>query len=211
MKKSKIFILLITLSFPVIFYLFLRSYGENEFALPVFFENEEKLYCSDSTVEASSIRVFDLNQEDSFKIEEVYKADYKIVHFPNIQDPEIQTLKNELNRVLNTFNDLSINLISLVPVTARKEANSGFMSFLTAERSNTYLYSENSKNLFVNCLYAFPTKNWNKQHPSEETIPIENTLLLLDEQNKIRGYYNGYETKEVDRLILEIRVLLSNQ
>ncbi|WP_375580833.1 hypothetical protein ABWH96_07390 [Marivirga tractuosa] len=208
MKKSKILILTITLSFPVILYLFLRSYGQNEFALPVFFENEEKLYCNDSSNANDLIQVFSLNLEDSFKLENVYKADYKVVHFPNVDDSEIQTLKNELNRILNTFDDLSINLLSFKSLTTENDQS---VSFLSANRSNTYLYTQDYKDIFINCIYAFPTEAWKGKHPSEETIPIDNTLILLDQENKIRGYYDGYETKEVDRLILEIRVLLSNK
>jgi len=190
--------------------LFLRSYGQNEFALPVFFNNEEKLYCNNSAGDDNSIQLFDLNQSDSFKIKEIYHSDFKVIHFPDDQDPNIQTLKNELNRVLNTFNDLSIDIISLSAIASGKERINRD-SFLSQEKTNTYLYSIDEKDQLVNCLYAFPTKEWEGKHPSEETIPVENTLVLLDGENKIRGYYNGYETKEVDRLILEIRVLLSNK
>ncbi|SMG49078.1 hypothetical protein SAMN05661096_03556 [Marivirga sericea] len=210
MKKTKILILLITLSFPVILYLFLRSYGENEFALPVFFENEDKLYCNDSIVEKSSVIFSDLNQRDSFKIEDVYQVDFKVVHFPNLQDSQIQTIKNELNRVFNTFNDLSLNVLSLIAV-GEEETNVNYKSFLAEDRAKTYLYSESHTDWLVNCLFGFPTEEWGSKHPSEETFLVENTLVLLDEDNKIRGYYDGYETKEVDRLILEIRVLLSNK
>lgn len=208
MKKTKILILLFTLTFPVILYLFLRSYGRNEFALPVFFEKEEKLYCNNANKANDSIQVFSLNLEDSFKLENVYKADYKVVHFPNVNDSEIQTLKNEMNRILNTFDDLSINLLSFKSLTVEDDQS---VSFLPAERSNTYLYTQDDKDKFVNCIYALPTKEWDSKHPSEETIAVDHTLVLLDEENKIRGYYDGFETKEVDRLILEIRVLLSNK
>lgn len=208
MKKSKVLILLITLTLPVILYLFLRSYGQNEFALPVFFEKEEKVYCNSSSIMSESIQVFSLNLEDSFKLENVYKAEFKVVHFPNVKDPEIQTLKNEMNRILNTFEELSINLLSFKSIAVQDVAE---VSFLAADRSNTYLYSDSDKDRFVNCVYVFPTENWDGKHPAEETIAIDHTLVLLDKENKIRGYYDGYETKEVDRLILEIRVLLSNK
>ncbi len=208
MKKTKILILLFTLTFPVLLYLFLRSFGQNEFALPVYFEKEEKILCNDSSIENNSIQVFSLNLEDSFKLENVYKADYKVVHFPNVNDSEIQTLKNEMNRILNTFDDLSINLLSFKSLRLEEDK---VVSFLPAERSNTYLYAQDDKSKFVNCIYAFPSEEWNGKHPTEETIPIDNTLVLLDEDNNIRGYYDGFETKEVDRLILEIRVLLSNK
>lgn len=211
MKKSKILILLITLSFPVILYLFLRSYGQNEFDLPVFFENEEKVYCNDSSISKEDIELIDLNQKSFVRLSEVYNDDYKIIHFPNSEDPEIQTLKNELNRVLNTFGDLSINILSFQPVDTVKLDELGSELFLPITRASTFLYPRDQMDVFINCFYVFPTKDWNGKHPSEETIDINKTLVLLDEQNRIRGYYNGYETKEVDRLILEIRVLLSKK
>ncbi|WMN10698.1 hypothetical protein QYS49_35700 [Marivirga salinae] len=211
MKKSKILILLFTLTFPVILYLFLRSYGQNEFALPVFFENAEKKFCNDSTVKSNSVQVFSLNLQDSFKLEDIYNADFKIIHFPNPQDSEIQTLKNELNRVFNTFDELSINLLSFEAITNKMGEMKVSKAFLPGQRSETYLYPTAEKDVFVNCIYAFPTQDWEGEHPTEEIIAFDHTLVLLDEENRIRGYYDGYETKEVDRLILEIRVLLSNR
>jgi protein SCO1/2 len=211
MKKSKILILLFTLSFPVILYLFLRSYGQNEFDLPIFFENEEKAYCKDLESSNKAIELVDLNQKNFVRLSEVYNTDYKIIHFPSAQDSEIQTLKNELNRVLNTFGDVSVNILSFQPIDTGMVDQLGNELFLSAAKANTYLYPNDLKDFFVNCIYMFPTKEWNGDHPSEETIDIDKTLVLLDEQNRIRGYYNGYETKEVDRLILEIRVLLSKK
>lgn len=211
MKKSKILILTITLSFPVILYLFLRSYGENEFDLPVFFENEERVYCNDSLAIKDNLELIDLNNKNFVELSDIYAADYKVIHFPNVQDPEIQTLKNEVNRILNTFDDLSLSILSFLPNSNDKVDQVGTKSFLSADRTNTYLYAQDRKDFYVDCLYVFPTKEWNGKHPSEETIAVDHTLVLLDQENKIRGYYDGYETKEVDRLILEIRVLLSNK
>lgn len=211
MKKSKILILLFTLSFPVILYLFLRSYGQNEFDLPVFFENEKKLFCNDSNMSADEIELIDVNQKNFVKLTEVYNSDYKIIHFPNAKNSEIQTLKNELNRVLNTFGDVSVNIYSFQPIDTGIVDQLDNELFLSTAKANTYLYPNDLKDIFVNCIYMFPTMEWNGDHPSEETIETDKTLVLLDEKNRIRGYYNGYETKEVDRLILEIRVLLSKK
>ncbi|WKV12240.1 hypothetical protein [Marivirga harenae] len=211
MKKSKILILLVTLSFPVILYLFLRSYGQNEFNLPIFFEDQEKRYCNDVNLTRDNVEFMNLNQKEIVKLSEIYDADFKVIHFPNTQDPEIQTLKNELNRVLNTFDEVSISILSLQSIDSGKVDQLGNTGFLPSKKSKTYLYHENKRNSLINCLYAFPTKEWDGEHPSEDIIAADETLVLLDEQNRIRGYYNGYETKEVDRLILEIRVLLSKK
>ena len=211
MKKSKIFILLFTLSFPVITYLFLRFFGQNEFALPVFFENEEKIRCDEVYIERNLPFVFQLNSQDSLMIQDVYKTDFKVIHFPDVQDSEVQRLKNELNRVLNTFGELSIEVLTFYSVSASNTRKTIDTPFLSANNSRTFLYGEADKNTLVNCLYAFPTPDWGGTHPSEETIAVDHTVVLLDKDNKIRGYYDGYETKEVDRLILEIRVLMSNR
>lgn len=191
--------------------MFLRSFGQNEFALPVFFENEEPVYCNDSLEMKGHLELVDLSSKNLVKLSEIYSDDYKVIHLPNVQDPEIQTLKNEINRILNTFDDVSLSIVSFQPLFSKDVDQIEAESFLLADRANTYLFSPDDKDFFVNCLYAFPTDEWDGKHPSEETLSIDHTLVLLDDENKIRGYYDGYETKEVDRLILEIRVLLSNK
>lgn len=212
MKKSKIIILLITLSFPVILYLFLRSYGHNEFALPVFFEQSSgKILCNDSTIDASSFKFYDVNAIDSLSLNELYKVDYKVIHFPNEQDTVIKSLENELNRVVHTFDELSLSILSFIPLLSPHDSLTEYHAFLSVDKSITYLYDPKEKETLVNCVYAFPTNDWNGNHPSEENIPIDKTLVLLDQDNRIRGYYDGYDTKDVDRLILEIRVLLSKK
>jgi protein SCO1/2 len=35
--------------------------------------------------------------------------------------------------------------------------------------------------------------------------------VLIDEENRIRGYYNIMEREETDRLVLELRILQSKQ
>jgi protein SCO1/2 len=41
-----------------------------------------------------------------------------------------------------------------------------------------------------------------------ETIDHSSKLVLVDKERRIRGYYNGTDEKEVDRLILETKILL---
>ena len=36
---------------------------------------------------------------------------------------------------------------------------------------------------------------------------LDNRVILVDKQNRIRGYYNITEREETDRLILELRIL----
>ncbi len=44
---------------------------------------------------------------------------------------------------------------------------------------------------------------------SEDSLIINNLLVLIDEQRRIRGYYDVLERKEMDRLIIEIDILIN--
>lgn len=211
MKTSKILILLFTLSFPVILYLFLRSYGVNKYELPIFFDDTQKLLCRNPAADLELLYLFPAKSSDSIPFRQALSADYKVIHFPDIEYVEIQSLKNELSRVLNTLSDISIHTVTLIPLEADDMDNIGMNEFITKDAAYTYRYDSQVKDELIHCVFAFPTNEWNGRHPSEEIIPVEETLILLDQNNQIRGYYNGFKTKEVDRLILEMSVLLSNQ
>jgi protein SCO1/2 len=51
-----------------------------------------------------------------------------------------------------------------------------------------------------------------KQRPltgrKNETFTLYEGLVLIDHEGHIRGFYNGTDKADVDRLVLEIRVLL---
>jgi protein SCO1/2 len=47
-----------------------------------------------------------------------------------------------------------------------------------------------------------------KNVKSNQTIPYNEEFVLLDKQGYIRGFYDGKDEKEVERLITEINVLL---
>jgi len=40
------------------------------------------------------------------------------------------------------------------------------------------------------------------------SVPVAESIVLVDEQRRIRGYYQGTSTKEIDRLVAEIKILL---
>jgi protein SCO1/2 len=41
----------------------------------------------------------------------------------------------------------------------------------------------------------------------QQTIPVNNRLVLVDKFGFIRGYYNGLQPAEIDRLMAEIKIL----
>ena len=47
-----------------------------------------------------------------------------------------------------------------------------------------------------------------KKAKSAETIPYTEQFILVDKQGYIRGFYDGTDPEEVDRLMAEVKILL---
>ena len=73
---------------------------------------------------------------------------------------------------------------------------------MTGEKSKIYDLAQ--KGYFISALEDSASKEADRFIHSDK-------FVLVDKQKHIRGYYNGTEPKEVDRLILEIDVLLHEQ
>ncbi|MDF7818188.1 hypothetical protein P1X15_11305 [Runella sp. MFBS21] len=57
---------------------------------------------------------------------------------------------------------------------------------------------------FVNIYKLSPLK----KYQSSETIPYTQQFVLIDKKGHIRGFYDGSDPVEVDRLIAELKILL---
>ncbi|MFQ3213259.1 MAG: protein SCO1/2 [Marivirga sp.] len=206
MKSKKFLLLAITISFPVIFYLFLRSFGQNEYDLPYFFQ-DEGIACSDA-LGFVDVSVLDLsNSQDTLALNVVLDNTVSIVLFPSL-DNDNQSLKNELNRTgQNLKGKLDLRFIAFY------DNDSSLLNSLSLEdiKVDNYGALAGSYNELVSCNFKLPSNLYTGQHPAEEQWPVHEILVLIDEQDQIRGYYNGFETKDVDRLILEVNVLLSKK
>lgn len=204
MKVKKILILVIVLSLPVILYLFLTYFGNNEFDLPVYFADGNE-QCAEFKQLSEVTEPFAWHG-DGIILPDLLGGNINVVHFPN-PDADNQQLVNELNRLIATLSDEGP-----VKVHSFYKANSTTSEqkeLLESDGAQSYQLSAPMYKSFTECHFALPTALWQNNHPSEMELAREQTLVLVDKNLKIRGYYDGLETKDVDRLILEIRILLS--
>ena len=197
MKNKKFLILFVTISFPVLLYLFLRFFGQNSYDLPIYFEKV------DSNCEKELLTV----SQDKNKLSSLLNADFNLIVFPDNQR-DIQPFKNELARVVQEFSDqLDLQIISF---TASDSLFTDKILLRNYEIKNHHILKEDYSRL-LNCELMLPNDKYEGIHPAEEVWPSNEIIVLVDEELRIRGYYNGFETKEVDRLILELNVLLSKK
>ncbi len=127
-------------------------------------------------------------------------------------------ITSQWSRVQDTFHeDPEVKLLSisvdpkfdqpekLAAYAKRFDANKGQWSFLTGEKK--VIYPLVLKGFHVPLAdaseYDAAIKN------PDETFIHSERLVLVDKEGVIRGFYDGTDKKEVDRLLLEIKVLKS--
>lgn len=180
-KKAGIVILILTIPASII--LFLHGFGTNEFNLPVYYQNglPDSLGCD--AEKRNTIHTVSLETRGASAS----------VFYVIAND---QLFKEELVRVIENFPDLSVNVHILgAGIKGKKE----IITYL-----NTLRISESRFNFIDTAL------NENRIRLCELGLTNDKPItsaVLCDKDGAIRGYYDLNDREEVDRLILEIRVL----
>ncbi|MFN6943379.1 MAG: SCO family protein [Cytophagaceae bacterium] len=212
-KNAKSLVLCSILILPVLAFFFLKGCGSNEYKLPVMFAYDSvfqdgKYILTD--VHTIPDFILPSHTGDSLSLNDVkgkvFIADFFFTRCPGIC-PQMTT---ELTRVQEAFREnaeISIVSFSVDPVYDNIEvlknyaeeygAIAGKWHFVTGEKEDVYNLAQ--KGFFVSAM--------EDEGHIEEFIHSEK-LILVDKEGRIRGYYNGTEREDVDRLITEINILL---
>lgn len=181
-KTLKLTILFISLLLPVCIFTFLKLFGTNRFDIPVYYQTEE----------------------------EIENVNCEVIATPYIVN---------LNR-LNDFENLSKNIINnnkttIIANLSKQNINILYQIARIKERlGNDYqliVFDDGEDNDLGEDIVHFRKNDSFQQFWECVLINNENDKwVLLDSENRIRGYYEVNE-KEVDRLIVEVKILLDNQ
>ena len=230
--NKKTGILFIVLILPVFIYLGLKTWGTNHFTLPRFIPaidsttgeikmgkrlnprwNESELDTIFQTIPAFNL----VNEKgQSFSSSSLKGKIYVASFFFTRCGTICPKITSQLSRVQDTFNqDPNVKLISisvdpaydhpekLQAYSKRFDANEGQWTFLTGEKK--VIYPLILKGFHVPLAdaseYDAAIKN------PDETFIHSERLVLVDKEGVIRGFYVGTDKKEVDRLLVEIKVL----
>jgi protein SCO1/2 len=231
-KNIKAGILIAVLAIPALFYLFLKGVGENHYKLPKMIpvidstSGEVKLVKNphpkwdepEMDTVFHTIPTWTLTDENDRAFSstslkgKIYVADFFFTRCESI----CPKMSSELTRVQDVFvNNDDIQLVSFsvdpsndTPVQLKQyakeyEAIAGKWHFLTGTREKIYPLA--IKGYYIPVADASEYDKAIKS-PNETFIHSEK-LILVDKEGYIRGFYDGTDKKDVDRLILEIRVL----
>ena len=155
---KKGFILLFSLLFPIIVFLFLKFYGQNEYELSVYNSS-----CSEIIDEYI---IKDFNRKNNIRIVDVRMTDNDILVDNYINKLEI----NDEIEVITLSNKLrTLNWLNIV-------VERGLIERLSGCIDNEYF--------------------------------DKSFVLLLDKQNRVRGHFYSADRKDIERLDVEIDILL---
>lgn len=228
-KQLKAGILVATLVVPALLYLFLRFATQNHFVLPRYLPlidstmGEPKIgpvKLADGSIINDTlyhrIPPFRLIDQDGDTVnqsivkDKIYVADFFFTRCGTI----CPKIASQLTRVQDIFRDnASIKFLSysvdpehdgpaeLKAYAKRYDAIPGKWYFLTGKKADIY-------NLAMTGYYLPAVDAGVKTGKPDETFIHSEKLVLVDKDGIVRGFYDGTDKEDVDRLVLEIRVLL---
>jgi protein SCO1 len=222
-KYIKTGILLIVLGVPVFVFIFLKVFGENKFDLPRYFpeldaSGEVKVANEDTTfIIVPDFKLKDQSGNDfGFRKEKL-----TVVSFFFSRCGTICPITNKnLLRVAETFksNDF-VQILSLTvdPVYDTPEVLDKYAKelggiyknwrFLTGDKKYTYDLAIKGMKLPVS-----DASEYDKNIVDiDQTFIHSDKLLLVDTKGNIRGIYEGTNKSDIERLVVEIKVLLKSK
>lgn len=213
-KSIKIGILLATIVLPIFVFLFLKFFGQNHFSL--------RYYVPVDVIENTETGVPDTifhtvpdfsltNQYGETVTMQTVSGKIKVVDFFFTTCPGIcPKMSTQLSRVQKTFADVSELVIlshTVNPEEDSVEVMSAYANQYGAVKGKWHLLTGNKSSIYQlgEKGYFLPVSEGDTGI-ADDFIHSEK-FILVDKENHIRGFYDGTDQKEVDRLITEINVL----
>lgn len=197
--KKSIFLVL-TLAIPVAIFLFLKLFGDNAFEVPILFD--EGITDCPNSVGVHVVPEFEYVGEGGEKINSKMFKDFLIFGVLDAATSEInKELIVELVRIQDAFYEIGVPYFVLFIKGKPEEANELRNSLreigLMKQYGDIAYMDESALDEFLICGIALI---------NDKTKSFTN-FVLVDTQRRIRGFYDGLDMEETDRLIAELKIL----
>ncbi len=211
-KYTKAGLLMLTLVFPVLIYLFLKVFTTNRFDLPYYIPLRDA--ANNAIVQPDGDTTFYQVQDFSFLTDSeaisVGSLEGKTILVSTLSSPCVDTCQEvikQLVRIQALHKDypqfIILTLVSagdeqlISMINERRQSDAGW---LVAALPDATL-SRAIQNTF----------QLNEKVPGLQTISPQARLSLVDNAGFIRGFYDTTDTEEADRVMAEIRILEHNR
>ena len=216
MSNIKALVLGLLLLVPIFVFIFITTFGEHHFSLRTYFpvvdDAGEVVYDAKGDTIFRRIPDFTLTTQEgeTFKKSEELKDDIYVVDFFFATCPGIcKKMSSQLTRVQEAYRD-NPN-IKLVSITVNPEHDSAAVLKNYAEQ-----YSANPEKWYFltgprEKIYSLASEAFFlpvQQVPGQQEFIHSEKFMLVDKEQRVRGIYDGTDYEDVDRLVIEINVLL---
>ncbi|MGL1885668.1 MAG: hypothetical protein OCD76_04060 [Reichenbachiella sp.] len=186
MKIAKGIFLFLILLFPVLIYLFLQGFGDNQFNIPVYYQSG----LDTTIVECGAIKTFGQYTVDKMSVDEP-REDGVVLYdmFGLLTKGDVYTRNNLLSYLEKFKRDSRVNLLTVNSDSSRMKKLTHYNYLFERELSGTVL------NEFARCGLVL-------------NGDVVNQIVLVDSKRRIRGYFDPRELEEIDRLNTEVYILL---
>lgn len=205
-NRFKPVILIITLLFPLLIYFFLRGFGENHYSVPVFYQkgiSPDSTDCSYQT----GLHLVDFSMLSSQtchgSVSEIVSDKLSIIYlFNDHEGKNTESEKLKFQRLCDLIEDYpGVQIITLSEAGGSREIP-GLDDYpchdikLSASRDELIH--------FLKCELILLDAIQNGEIRSSR-------IVLIDDKRRIRGYYEKNDFEEIDRLMLEIKIILKEE
>jgi protein SCO1 len=208
-------VLVCILLVPVLIFLFLRGFGNNQYELPIFFQNgvdNPFRECPEKETGQHYIPEFTFTNQNGLPFGRAQmEGKITVVDFFFTSCPSIcPVMSKEMERVNDMFRDVQgVQIISisidpeydtpeiLKEYAEKHNASTDKWNFLSGPKDEIYQLAK--------CGFVLPTLDGNGV---PDDFVHSDKFVLIDELGRIRGYYSGTNREDVDLLMLETKVLL---
>ncbi len=201
---KQIGILLFIFCIPVAIILFLNFFGKSHFDVPIFYENGV-----DRTVEGCffdskqhQVPSFSLNDIRGLSVgDTLLTKGLSVIHFVREETPAatVQQSDYQIERTLQAFEHLPQNEVKVI--TLKHSEDSTLSTHDDSGQRHHHLYHPDEQYLdsFLRCGLIM-----------DDSLSMDEQFVLVDNVKRIRGYYHALNPEEVDRLIVEMKIILEN-
>ncbi|WP_114783374.1 SCO family protein [Botryobacter ruber] len=215
MSNVKALILVLLLLVPLLVFIFIGTFGEHHFALKTYFPQSDDagnvmLDAKGDTV-WHQVPPFSLTSQQGKTISQtdlagdIYVANFFFASCPGI----CPKMTSQLTRVQEKFREEpNVKLVSFTVDPERDSVSvlQEYASMYNADPAKWYFLTGDRDEIYTLAQKGFylPVQ----QVAGQQDFIHSEKFMLVDREHHVRGIYNGLDPEDVDRLIVEINVLL---
>ncbi len=209
----KLVFLLILLMIPVAVIFFLHGFGKNNFEVPVFYSNAADMSSDLCVFPEGQHRIpeFSFTNQSEATFNQAMLGDrLTVVGFIFTNCTTIcKDMTAQMRRVQDAFRDdqqLQLLSFSVDPERDTPAVLNAYANQVGAQTENWHFLTGDKTLLYetARCGFLLPVQSGDG---GVEDFIHSNKLVLVDGERRIRGYYDGEDREDVDRLIQEIKLL----